>query len=77
MSNESFKLAAARPGTFVCSGVDEGSENPVRMKSLGICKGRQLEIVSGGDPMIIRGSGSRVGLSRTLASSVFVTKSER
>ena len=77
MSDKPFNLASALPGTFLCSSVDDNGANPVRMKSLGICEGRELELVSRGDPMIVQVAGARVGLSRMLASSVSVTKSQR
>lgn len=64
-------LAAVPPGRFMCLAVDPaiGTE---RMKSLGICVGRPLELLSTGDPMILRVCGSSIGLSRRLAAAVRV-----
>ncbi|MGB7345177.1 MAG: FeoA family protein [Pirellulaceae bacterium] len=67
------RLSSAQVGNFVCVGVDADGQSQTRMKSLGICEGRTLELISVGDPMIVRVSGSRVGLSRALASYVSVS----
>lgn len=45
----------------------------VRMKALGICEGRVLEVLRTGDAWVLRVLGSRVGLSSRLAPSVMVT----
>ncbi len=66
-------LAYAKPGHFVCTEIDDSTLSPDRMKSLGICVGRPLELISTGDPMIVRVCGSTVGLSRQLAVAVTVT----
>lgn len=65
-------LSHVRPGDFVCVRLDAGGENAVRLKRLGICESRPLELVFAGDPMVIRVCGSNVGLSRQLAELVFV-----
>ena len=67
------RLSAASVGNFVCMGVNADCQSQTRMKSLGICEGRTLELVSNGDPMIVRVSGSRIGLSRALASFVSIS----
>jgi len=43
-----------------------------RLKSLGICVGRQVELVKRGDPLIVRVFGSRLGISARLADRVLV-----
>jgi Fe2+ transport system protein FeoA len=43
-----------------------------RLKSLGICLGRRIQLVKGGDPLVVRVLGARVGLSRRLAHGVLV-----
>ena len=43
-----------------------------RLKALGICAGRQVELVKGGDPLIVRVFGSRLGISSRLANRVLV-----
>ena len=47
-------------------------EDGDRLKTLGVCVGRQIELVKPGNPMIIRVFGSRLGISSTLASQVWV-----
>ena len=43
-----------------------------RLKTLGVCLGRRVELVKGGDPLILKVFGSRLGLSANLASHVQV-----
>lgn len=47
-------------------------EDAVRLKSLGLCQGRTVQLVADGDPLIVRVQGTRVGLSRRLAHVVRV-----
>lgn len=44
----------------------------LRLKTLGICVGRQVEMVKVGDPLIVRVFGSRLGLASRLAARVWV-----
>lgn len=44
-----------------------------RLKAMGVCVGRRIEVIQRGDPMIMRVLGSRLGLSRRLANRIFVT----
>lgn len=67
-------LASAQPGKFICIEIDDSALSPARMNSLGICVGRPLELVSSGDPMIIRVCGTAVGLSKQLAAAVRVAE---
>ncbi|NND98202.1 MAG: ferrous iron transport protein A [Pirellulaceae bacterium] len=69
------RLSTAELGDFVCIDVDSNNPSHTRMKSLGICPGRELELVANGDPMIVRVFGSQIGLSRRLAEAVSVSKS--
>ena len=43
-----------------------------RLKSLGICSGRRVQMVSRGDPLILRVLGTRIGLSARLADGIYV-----
>jgi Fe2+ transport system protein FeoA len=43
-----------------------------QLKALGICIGRQVELVKRGDPLIVRVYGSRLGISSRLANRVLV-----
>lgn len=47
-------------------------EDSRRLKTLGICVGRRIELVRAGDPMIVKVFGSRLGVSATLATRVQV-----
>lgn len=67
-------LPLARPGIYLCTEIDDSLFSPARMNSLGICVGRPLELISTGDPMIIRVCGTSVGLSKQLAATVLVAQ---
>lgn len=53
--------------------VDGDAADAVRMKAIGVCEGRILEVLRTGDAWVVRVLGSRVGLSSRLVSSVIVT----
>ncbi|QEF97032.1 FeoA domain protein [Stieleria maiorica] len=65
-------LADVPPGPYVCREVHAEGQDAVRLKRLGVCQGRMIELVGRGDPMIVKIGASRVGLSRQLAKSVLV-----
>ena len=65
-------LAQAQPGRYRCENVHATGQNAVRLKRLGICQGRMVELLGQGDPMILRIGDSRIGLSRQLADLVTV-----
>ncbi len=44
-----------------------------RLKSMGLCLGRTVEVVKSGDPLIVRVYGTRIGLSARLAEHVKVS----
>jgi Fe2+ transport system protein FeoA len=52
--------------------IEIDSDEAVRLKSLGLCVGRQIEVVKSGDPLIIKIFGSRIGLSASLADGVWL-----
>jgi Fe2+ transport system protein FeoA len=52
--------------------IETESEEFLRLKSLGLCIGRQIEVVKSGDPLIIKIFGSRIGLSASLAARVWL-----
>jgi Fe2+ transport system protein FeoA len=64
------RLTALSPGE--CGVVTELGEqsDSARLKSMGICLGRTLEVVKAGDPLIIKVYGTRIGLSARLAEHV-------
>ena len=52
--------------------IESESEDIERLKMLGVCEGRQVEVAKAGDPMILRVFGSRLGMSASLAERVWV-----
>jgi Fe2+ transport system protein FeoA len=60
----------------VCLCVEGDGPEVTRLKRVGVCGGRRLEIVHAGDPMILRVAGTQIGLSRQLARTVFVEPAE-
>lgn len=54
------------------SRLETPTDDVARLKSLGLCVGRRVEVVKRGDPLIVRVLGARVGLSARLAATVFV-----
>lgn len=57
--------------------VTADSEDIQRLKAMGICAGRKIELIQQGDPLILRVYGTRLGISRRLATFVRVTPCER
>jgi len=47
-------------------------DDAIRLKAMGICVGRKVQLVRAGDPLIIRVLGTRVGLSARLATGIVV-----
>ena len=47
--------------------IETDGEEVQRLKLLGLCVGRQIEVVKSGDPLIIKIFGSRIGLAASLA----------
>jgi Fe2+ transport system protein FeoA len=52
--------------------VTAAPDDASRLMALGICVGRQIEIIKNGDPMIVSVVGARVGISARLAAGVTV-----
>jgi Fe2+ transport system protein FeoA len=52
--------------------IETESEDMQRLKMLGICVGRRVEVVKLGDPLIVRVFGTRLGMSASLASSIWL-----
>ena len=52
--------------------IETDGEEIQRLKTLGVCVGRQIEVVKSGDPLIIKVFGSRIGLSASLAARVWL-----
>ena len=56
----------------VVRSVETEDEDTQRLKTLGVCVGRRVELVRIGNPLIIKVFGSRLGLSAELARRVQV-----
>jgi Fe2+ transport system protein FeoA len=52
--------------------MDVDDEDGQRLKAMGVCLSRKVELVKAGDPLILRVLGSRIGLSARLARRVWV-----
>ncbi|KAA5538549.1 ferrous iron transport protein A [Roseiconus nitratireducens] len=72
VATSSLTLAEIGPGWVRCQEVTAVGIDSIRLRRLGICPGRLVELVGRGDPMILNVSGTRIGLSRQLASFVQV-----
>ena len=60
-----------RKCAIVCRIETEGEEIQ-RLKTLGVCIGRRIEVIKRGDPLIIRVFNSRLGMSASLAARVWL-----
>ena len=56
----------------VVRSVETDDEDTKRLKTLGVCVGRRVELVRTGNPLILKIFGSRLGLSAELAARVRV-----
>ena len=43
-----------------------------RLKAMGICVGREVQLIQAGDPLVLRVLGTRVGVSARLADGIEV-----
>jgi Fe2+ transport system protein FeoA len=56
----------------VVRSISTDDEDTQRLKTLGVCVGRRVEVVRQGNPLILKIFGSRLGISGELASRVSV-----
>jgi Fe2+ transport system protein FeoA len=56
----------------VVRSISTDDEDTHRLKTLGVCVGRRLELVRAGNPLILKVFGSRLGISAELAARVHV-----
>lgn len=52
--------------------IETNDEETARLKTLGVCAGRRVEVVHSGDPLVLKIFGTRLGLSGELAARVRV-----
>ncbi len=55
--------------------IDANDDAMQRLMAMGLCVGREIEVVRQGNPLIIRILGARIGVSNRLARHVVVTRS--
>ena len=68
-----MRLDALPPRTCaVVRQVAADDEDTHRLKTLGVCVGRRVELIRSGDPLILKVFGSRLGISAELAARVQV-----
>lgn len=56
----------------VVRSISTDDEDTQRLKTLGVCVGRRVELVRTGNPLILKIFGSRLGISAELAARVSV-----
>lgn len=66
---------APRRRQLEVAGIDGGGSDGTRLRAMGVCDGRSIELVRAGDPLIVRVMGSRIGISRRLAEQITVLHS--
>jgi Fe2+ transport system protein FeoA len=54
-------------------GVDGDDDDLERLKSMGVCDGRNVQVTSCGDPLVLKVYGTRLGVSARLARCVRVS----
>ncbi|WP_432797102.1 FeoA family protein [Poriferisphaera sp. WC338] len=52
--------------------IEADDDDTARLKALGICQGRRVQLVQSGDPLIVKVLGARIGVSARLAANVIV-----
>lgn len=56
----------------VIAEIDVAAADLARLQVMGLCPGRLVQVVKGGDPLIVRVLGTRIGLAAALATFVYV-----
>lgn len=70
---DSFPLSEAqRQRAYLVSRIDLPQTEALRVQVMGICVGRPLHVVRGGDPLIVHASGANIVISRGLAAAIKV-----
>lgn len=68
-----MKTLASQPaGQYLCDQISGPKDAQIRLKRLGICENRPIEVVRHGDPMVLNVVGASIGLSRYLAECILV-----
>ncbi|MFP4224307.1 MAG: ferrous iron transport protein A [Phycisphaeraceae bacterium] len=71
-------LSQLKPGELaVITHVAGEGPQAMRIKQLGLCQGRCVQLLRDRDPLILQVLGTRLGLARSLADSVYVAPCEQ
>ncbi len=71
------RLSEMPPGSAGCiRKIDAPDSEAARLKSMGLCVGRNVVVVRAADPMLIKVFGSRLGVSTNLAALVCVERKD-
>ena len=62
------------PGLYRCLDVVGDGDDALRLKRLGVCAGRKIEVMRTGDPMVLNAVGAQIGVSRLAAHLVTVER---
>jgi Fe2+ transport system protein FeoA len=54
--------------------IDAGDVAVQRLMAMGLCVGRELEVVRQGNPLIVRMLGARIGVSGRVAQHIIVSR---
>ena len=70
---ELARLSAVRDRQVCCiAQFHLPAEDESRLKNMGLCVGRHVEVLQFGDPLIVKVSGTNVGIARRLATGIEV-----
>jgi Fe2+ transport system protein FeoA len=61
-------------GLYRCIDVAGDGDDALRLKRLGVCAGRNVEVMRTGDPMVLNVIGTQIGVSRLAAQLVTVER---
>lgn len=68
----SQSLGVAEPGVYRCVRVDDSAAGMTRLSQLGLCEGRDFQIVTSGNPIVVQIEQTTVGISNILADRILV-----
>lgn len=71
---ESLQLGALKAGDCAVIKAIDNEQDMERLKSMGVCEGRVIELIRNGNPLIIKVFGSRIGMSARLAKHIEVER---
>ena len=72
------RLTDSRPGNILqVKQITAENDDAIRLKRMGICEGREIQIIQLGDPLILRVVGARIGINRRLAEMIDVEMIEQ